>query len=328
MSIEHALETSAREEVEDAQETEQRQNKGSHEPSVEQTPRRMLTGITFTLLGGVLWGVNGSVSKILMDGYGVNPLWLGCVRELGAGIMFLTCAAIATPHSLLAALKDVRAYPKYIGLAISCSLFVQCAYLFSIHWTNAGTATVLQTLNLIMVLCYVCIHGKRKPSIREILGVALAFGGVVLIATGGSFSSLSLPLPGLMWGLIDALSCACLAILPLKMIAQYGNFVFNGLVFFISGLILTPIVRPWQHFPTFDTRGWVLLAFTIIVGTFVAFWLFMAGIVRVGSMRATLLGTIEPVVATITAVVWTGAVFVPTDIAGFIMILIMVFLVQ
>jgi drug/metabolite transporter (DMT)-like permease len=54
----------------------------------------------------------------------------------------------------------------------------------------------------------------------------------------------------------------------------------------------------------------------------------MAGVVRVGSMRATMLGTSEPVMATISAVAWTDAVFEPTDLVGFVMILIMVFLVR
>ncbi|MFB0929299.1 MAG: EamA family transporter, partial [Bifidobacterium adolescentis] len=59
-----------------------------------------------------------------------------------------------------------------------------------------------------------------------------------------------------------------------------------------------------------------------------AFWLYMAGVVRVGAMRATMLGTSEPVMATISAVAWTDAVFEPTDLVGFVMILIMVFLVR
>jgi drug/metabolite transporter (DMT)-like permease len=41
-----------------------------------------------------------------------------------------------------------------------------------------------------------------------------------------------------------------------------------------------------------------------------------------------MLGTSEPVMATISAVAWTDAVFEPTDLVGFVMILIMVFLVR
>ena len=54
----------------------------------------------------------------------------------------------------------------------------------------------------------------------------------------------------------------------------------------------------------------------------------MAGVMRIGSIRATMLGTIEPVMATLTAVLFTGVVFGPADLVGFILIIVMVFLVR
>ena len=259
--------------------------KGEQTPSFEQTPRKMAIGIACVLIGGTCWGVNGAVSKILMEEYHAAPLWIACVREIIAGIIFLVAAMIGTPHSLRSAVTSWREYPKFVGAALTCVTLVQVAYLFSIHWTNAGTATVLQTVNLLMVLIYVCVRAKRRPTKREVIGVALAFVGVWLLATGGKLSTLSMPLPGLFWGLMDAFSCACLAIIPVGLIARYGNLTFNGLTFLISGLILLPFVKPWQNMPHFDARGWWLMAFTVVVGTVVAFWLFMAGVVRIGCAR-------------------------------------------
>ncbi|MCB5635091.1 DMT family transporter, partial [Bifidobacterium animalis] len=73
--------------------------------------------------------------------------------------------------------------------ALTCVTLVQVAYLFTIHWTNAGTATVLQTVNLPMVLIYVCVRANRRPTKREVIGVAVAFVGVWLLATGGKPST-------------------------------------------------------------------------------------------------------------------------------------------
>lgn len=325
-NVEEMLERAARTEQRDA--AQELADKTQARPNVAQTPRRMMAGIACTLVGGVLWGVNGSVSKILMEQYDASPMWVACVREIFAGLIFLACGAIGSPKAMRKAFTTVRDYPMYLVTALTCVTLVQVAYLFSIHWTNAGTATVLQTVNLLMVLVYVCVRGRRKPTVREVVGVAFAFAGVWLLATGGDLGALSLPLPGLLWGLADAFACACLAIIPVKLIAKYGNFVVNGITFLLSGLILTPFVRPWAHVPAFDARGWWLLVFTVVVGTFVAFWLYMAGVVRIGSMRATMFGTIEPVAATVTAVMWTGAIFTPIDLIGFALILIMAFLVH
>ena len=87
----------------------------------------------------------------------------------------------------------------------------------------------MQTLNLLFVLAWVCLRGRRLPGKRETLGVALAFMGTVLIATGGDLTTLTLPLAGLMWGLGDALATATMSILPVKVMGRYGNFTVNRL---------------------------------------------------------------------------------------------------
>lgn len=218
-------------------------------------------------------GVNATVSKLLMNDYHADPLWIACVRELLAGVVFLVCAGIFTPDKFINSLKDYRSYPRLLLCAFFCVLMVQVSYLKAIDWTNSGTATVLQTLNLLVVLVFVCIMGKRLPGKRESIGVVLAFVGTVLIATGGDLSQLSLPLPGLLWGLTDAVCTSLLAILPITLMAKWGNFMANGVMFIVSGLMLLPLVHPWTTAPALDWFGIGLMVFTVVFGTFGAYWL-------------------------------------------------------
>ncbi|NEG56077.1 DMT family transporter [Bifidobacterium platyrrhinorum] len=301
---------------------------GRNAPTFERTPRDILIGAGLVLFGGVLWGCNATVSKVLMGAYHVGPLWLACVRELLAGVLFLIVAGVRSPKLFAGALRDRGNYLHYLVCALVCVTAVQVAYLSSINWTNAGTATVLQALNLLFVLAFVCIRGRRLPGLREGIGVVLAFGGTALIATGGDPSSLKLPAMGLVWGLVNAAATGAMSILPVRLVQRWGNMMVNGIMFVISGLVLLPIVRPWSNPPVFDGLGWALMAFTVALGTFGAFGLFLAGVMRVGAMRATMLGTSEPIAATVSSVLCLGAVFTPTDLVGFVMILAMVFLVR
>ena len=304
------------------------QSSSASTPSFEKTTRTILIGAALTLVGGSLWGINATVSKILMANYGVTPLWLSCVRELGACVLFFACAAAASPKQLIGAITDGRSWPKYIGCALICVLMVQIAYLCSIDVTNSGTATVLQSLNLLFVLLFTCMMAKRLPSKRESFGVLLAFAGTLLIATGGDLTSLKLPAMGLVWGLLNAISTAALPILPVMLMQRWGSFTINGIMFLISGLVLLPVAKPWANPPALDATGWALMAFTVVLGTFGAYWLFLMGSKMAGAMRATMLGTAEPVMATISAVLLTGVLFTPTDLIGFALILLMVFLVR
>lgn len=294
----------------------------------ERTPKGLLIGALITLAGGTLWGINATVSKILMSDYGADPLWIACVREIFAGLLFLGLSAATKPKLFVGAAKDRSSYPTYLIGAVVCVMATQVAYLNSIHWTNSGTATVLQSLNLLVVLFWVCVRGRRWPGPRETVGVALAFAGVVLLATGGDLTSLKLPLIGLGWGLINAVATAAMSFVPVKAMNRWGNFPVNGWMFLISGLLLMVVVRPWATAPHLDWMGVGLMVFTVVLGTFGAYWLYMTGVIKIGAMRATMLGTSEPVMATISAVALTGAVFAPTDLVGFALILAMVFLVR
>ena len=115
-----------------------------------------------TVTGAVLWGVNGTVSKILMDSYRVDPTWVACVREIVAGLLFLACAGVATPKLLGGMLRERKNYPMLVIVALSSVLVIQVGYLQAIHWTNAGTATVLQSLSLLFVLLYVCRPSSKR----------------------------------------------------------------------------------------------------------------------------------------------------------------------
>lgn len=56
-------------------------------------------------------------------------------------------------------------------------LFNQLCYLSAVRLTNAGTATVFQCLQLVVVMGYACVTAHRLPRTREALGILLALGG-------------------------------------------------------------------------------------------------------------------------------------------------------
>ena len=90
--------------------------------------------------------------------------------------------------------------------------------------------------------------------------------------------------------------------------------------------MISVFVRPWESVPAFDASGLIALAILIVVGSFLAYNLYMQGVKDIGSVRASLIGTVEPVSATVTSALVLGTVFAPTDLIGFALIIAMVFL--
>lgn len=287
---------------------------------------RLAYGIMLTLAGGSLWGANATLSKIIMDTYAISPLWLACIREVFASILFLGFAYVQTPQKLKSAISSRSSLVSMIIVAFDCILLSQVSYLQAINWTNSATATILQNICVIFVMVYVCVVNRRLPRKREIFGLVLAIVGTYFICTGGDPSKFLLPPEGLMWGMGCALAAAILAIHPLKLIETYGNFVVNGIAFLVAGSVLAITIQPWAHMPVLDMQGIAYLVATVLLGTFGAYALFLEGVKEVGSVKGAMLGTSEPLAATLTAAFVTGTIFSPGELVGFAMIIIMVFL--
>lgn len=292
----------------------------------EQTAQRLAMGALVTLIGGTFWGFSGTSASYLFERFQVDTLWLLSVRQLCAGTLFLIFILTRDRERFLQLLHT----PKHLGIMVvftfagifGNSLF----YMLAVRYTNAGTATVMQCLQLVIIMAYTCLRAHRAPRRRELAGLALALIGAYLIATGGDPTSLVIPPEGLVVGVLSAVGAACITIVPAQILPIYGSPIVTGSAMFTSGLVLSVFVRPWESVPAFDASGWFALAILVVVGSFLAYYFYMQGVKEVGSVRASLIGTVEPVSATVTSALVLGTVFASTDLVGFACIIAMVFL--
>ena len=248
------------------------------------------------------------------------------VRQVIAGLLFMFVVLRKDRDRLIELWTTPADRKQLILFTIFGLLFNQLCYLSAVRLTNAGTATVFQCLQLVVVMGYACVTAHRLPRTREALGILLALGGTFLIATGGDPSTLNISPMGLLSGLLCAVGGACIAIIPAGILNKYGSPVVTGSAMLSAGIVMSIFTQPWAHMPALGPSGVGALAIFIVVGSFFAYMFYMQGVKEIGSVHASLLGTMEPVSATITSALMLGTVFLPTDLAGFAMIIAMVFL--
>lgn len=288
--------------------------------------RKLVTGVLATLAGGAFWGFSGTCASFLFERYAVDTAWLLVVRQLCSGGLFLLFI-LATDRARLKRLLTTPRDLLTLAIFAASGVFLnQYFYLLAVRTMNAGTATVLQCLQLVIIMVYACLRARRGPRRRELAGVVLALAGTYLIATGGNPASLVIPPEGLAIGLMAAVGAACMSIIPAKLLATYGSSIVTGMGMLVAGMASSVIIHPWASAPALDAVGWGAFAVLILIGSFLAYFLYMQGVKDIGSMRASLIGTVEPVSATVTSALLLGTVFAPTDIAGFALIIGMVFL--
>lgn len=291
-----------------------------------QASRKLLLGALAASLGSSFWGFSGTAASALFGVYHVDTMWLMSVRQLLAGALFMVVILLFDRKRFVKLWTSPDHRRMQIVFTFCGLLANQFFYLNAVRLTNAGTATVLQCLQLVFIMGYTCIKAHRRPRKREIAGLLLAFTGTVLISTGGDLTRLSIPPLGLAMGLLAAAGASLMTILPVKILPVYGSTIVTGSAMFMSGIVTSIFVQPWSNPPALDAGGVQMLAVFVLIGSFLAYLLYMQGVKNVGSMRAGLIGTLEPVSATVTSAILLGTAFAPTDIVGFVLIITMMFL--
>ena len=298
-------------------------------------------GIIITLSGAFLWSFSGNCIQYLQSAYQVDALFLATVRMLLGGLIFMIPICMRHKEKLMGILSNPKDLRQTMVFGIAGLMLCQRTYMLAIEYTNAGTATVLQMLNIVFVLVTACIIACRPPRAMEVAGVVLALVGTVLIATKGDFGTLNIPIEGLFWGVLSAVTVAIYVMYPRRLFSKWGSVAVTGTGMFIGGLAALLLVIVLQtafnvssgevgcvvQIPVLGIDGIIALATVILLGTCGSFGLFLYGVSLVGGVKGSLLGAAEPVCATVISALWLGTVFVWADWVGLILMIATTFLV-
>ncbi len=295
--------------------------------------RRFWRGVVAALIGGAMWGFSGTCAQYLYQHYEIDPLFITWVRMLGSGILFLILLAFTQRGKLRAIAGDRWELGRLALFGIAGLFLCQFTYTTSVNATNAGTATVLQSLNTVFILAATCLMMRRAPRAMELGGLALALVATWLIATKGNLTALMIPPAGLAWGLINAASCTFYIMYPKHLFARWGSLPVTGIGMLIGGIAAVAIWGLgglWGAVPVVPELGLdgvLVLAAIVVIGTLAAFGLYLHGVSIVGSVKGGLLGTTEPASAMVFAALWLGTMFTWADWIGLVLMVAMIFLV-
>ena len=292
---------------------------------------RLAWGITSTLLGACLWGFSGTCLQFLFAETELDPILVTCIRELGAGLVFLA-VLVTRNRGTLTSLAHDKDSLRRLAVFGTFGLFLNsCLYATTISFTNAGTATVLQSLSIVIALAATCVLTHRPPRPTEVSALVLALAATYLIATHADPTTLKIPLPGLVFGLATAASAAFYTMYPKQLFERWGSFLVTGLGMLqggVTGLLVCAATGRLAAVTTVtDPGSWLVLAIAILFGTFGAYGLFLHGVSLVGPVAGNMLGAAEPVSATVIGALWLATPFTPSDWAGLVLMVATIVLV-
>lgn len=278
-------------------------------------------GLIFALLAGIFWGITGPLGEYLFENKGIVPEWLVPYRMLVTGAVMLSALYMQKKGSIFDVWKSRKDAIQMIVYGIAGMLTVQYSFFAAVQASNGGTATVLQYTNPVMIVLYYTVFKRIRPTRREVLSVFMALAGIFLLSTNGNIHTLAITPLGLTMGLLCGFFSCLYAMLPKNLLMKYDPTVVCGWGMLLGGLVLAVWKQPWRLGIQADMEVWGLFAVLIVLGTIIPFTMSLSAIPVIGAMYANVLGSIEPVVASLLTFFILGTTFGAFEILGFVLII-------
>mgnify|MGYP000265062023 FL=1 len=285
---------------------------------------KQFRGYAITTFAAICWGFSGVCGELLVKRYAVDPEWLTSVRMILAGGLLIAFIlgrdkGLSAKHrQLLRTRADWVSMLVYTVFGLIANLYT---YLIAVKSSNAGTATVLQYLGPILIVIWVCIRSKRRPHLTEVFAVLLALVGTAVLATHGNIGELVITPAALYWGLACALALALYTLIPTKLIRKYSSDLVVCYGMLLGGTLMSLATMVWQVNVQTSAGFYLYMVGMVVLGTVVAFVLFLQGVQDIGAVNASLIACLEPVAASLFSFALAGTYFSGEDIAGMALIM-------
>lgn len=278
------------------------------------------TGVVLVLISGIMWGVSGVLGQYIFNNSNMGSIQLTIIRQFVSGFLLLIISVLKKDKKVFKIWRSGRKFCSFLFFSLTGVLGVQLTYFLSIENSNAATGTVIQFTYIIMILMCTTVIMHNQPKIYEILAVICAFCGIFLIATHGKFNSLAVSKESLIWGLASAVCFTIYCLYPQKLYREFGLINIIGWGSVISSFILIIMTHTYS-FSFGSTYIFLLSLLVAIVGSLFPFVFYGKGIELLGSVKASLFVTVEPVTSAVLTWMCFGTRFTKEDIIGFLLIL-------
>jgi len=275
-------------------------------------PKGPWVGTISVLVAGSLFATSGVLIKYLIQDYGLPPLTVVAARISLAALALFGLLRVRDRQLLRIRTRDI---PFFLLFGLICVALLQASWAYAVSLIDVGVAVVLNyTAPAWAALFAWPLLGERLNRQKGI-ALLLTTAGVALIARIFDAQFLSLNVAGLLWGLISGVLYGLYSIFIRQTLKRYSFWTVVTYTFASGALFLWAAVlvmssgegSPSRMVSTFAQPGAALWLVILALGpTLIGHTLFAFGLRFLEATVATILATIEPVMATLWAVIFLG----------------------
>jgi drug/metabolite transporter (DMT)-like permease len=281
-------------------------------PAAGVPPTHAGRGLVQVTAAAVLFGVNASVSKVVLQA-GVDPRQLAALRCTGVAIGLLVLVAPMAGDRLRV---PWRSLPQLAVLGVVGAALIQWFYFVAIDRLPVGIAILLEFTGPVLVALWarLVLREDVRPLVWLALGLSLA--GLALVAQ--VWQDTRLDALGVAAAVAAAVCLATFLLLGRHTGGDHDPLAVNFWMFAFASLFWLVVEPPWRidRAPLAETTSllgaldgfavpvWVVVGWVIVLGTLAPYALDLAALRHLPAATVGAVGMLEPVVATAVAWAW------------------------
>ncbi|WP_226528245.1 DMT family transporter [Metabacillus niabensis] len=279
----------------------------------------------YILSGAALWGMIGLFVTFLYEA-GFSPTQVVSIRAISASIFLLFFVFWKKREAIKIKLSDSK---YFVGTGVISIVFFNWCMFEAIKETSISVSSVLLYTAPAFVMIFSRFFFKELFTIRKILALIITFIGCILVIGLFQNTNESVTIYGLLVGLGSGFFYALYSIFGKFALIKYSSVTVTTYTFVFAAIAITPFSGLW-HVGTIFTNleVWLSIIGLGLFSTLLAFLLYTKGLESVESGRASILATVEPVVATLIGFLVFQEKLSVGQYIGIIAVIMAVFIVQ
>ena len=273
-----------------------------------------LRGYVFVLVAATLWATLGIIFKALIGDYGLSRTTIAFFRaSLSAAILF-AALALRRPSSLRVSARDVLFFAAFGLFGIAAFYIV---YITAIDLAGMSVAAVLLYTAPAWVALISAVFLGEKLTPVKLVAVTLAMTGCALVARVYDLRGLQLNWLGILAGLGAGLTYALYSVFNKVGLRRHDGWTVLAYGLLAGSVFLAPLQSPQLLVTALRQPGAVAWLLVLALGpTLGAGLSFNAGLRHVPVSSASIVATLEPVIASLLAFAFLHERLDPAQLVG------------
>jgi RarD protein len=256
-----------------------------------------------TIVGAVCWGLIGLFITPLYA-HGFTAWDVVAIRGIFTFVILILLMAAFYRDQLRTRLKD---HIFFAGAGIFSIAFFNFFYFEVFSQSSLSLAVTLLYTGPLFVTILSRLFFKEPLTIRKGWALALAITGCAFVVGLLPLGQEGIPMKTLLMGILSGFCYALYSIFSKPVTQRYSALTITTYTFLYTSifmLLTSDIMKKMDQFQYVDV--WMSALLLALVGTVAAFVLYTSGLKHLEASKASILATIEPIIAVVTGVLFLG----------------------